>query len=130
MRQLSSNTEMEHLVKKENSKNNVQFMLTANINIDAKTKYLHCEKDTTYTTIYVPKQISTQAFIVFEFELNELHSLKIKFPPESCFTYSAYCLGHRQIYTNGHKCMNVSTYSSKRLYCHFRKSMVRLSDTS
>lgn len=103
--------------------NDLNFMLTANINVGATTRDFHCEKDTTYTTICVPKQSSSSAFILFEFQLNTEHILRMRFSSNSCFTYSAYCLTHRQQYANGPTCMNVSTYSGKRLYCHFRKSL-------
>jgi hypothetical protein len=63
---------------------------------------------------------------VFEFQLNPLFSLKIQVLQNCSFTYSAYCLAHRQVYTYGFNCINLSTYSTKRLYNHYRLSLNRL----
>lgn len=105
---------------------NTRSMLSGNINVNARTRDIHCEKDITYTTIHVPNQQENDAFIVFEFQLNIFFSLKIQVLQNSSFTYSAYCLAHRQIYTNGENCMNLSTYSTKRLYNNYRLSLKRL----
>ena len=123
MIQLSrSNINMSTLLRKEVDKD-MNYLLTANINVNATTRDFHCERDTTYTTICVPKQSLSSAFILFEFQLNAEHILRMRFSSDSCFTYSAYCLSHRQQYAHGPTCMNVSTYSSKRLYCHYRVSL-------
>ena len=108
---------------KEHSKN---FMLSGNININAKTRDLHCEKDTTYTTICVPKQSLIQAYVVFEFKINESMILQLDVKQNSAFTYSAYCLAHRQLYTIGKNCMNISNYSARSVFNHFRKSLDRV----
>jgi hypothetical protein len=128
----SKENELGDIIKKmeeENSEHN-NFILTGNINVNAKTKLFHCEKDTTYTTIYVPKQVETSCYIIFEFSINEKLSFQVKFNQESCFSYSAYCFAHRQLDSNGKNCMNVSTYSGKRLYCSYRKSLLRLEEVS
>jgi hypothetical protein len=94
MLQLSVKSSMDSIVR-NNIDSDMNFLLSANININARTRELHCEKDTTYTTIAIPHQLNQSACIIFEFYLNTHHSLKIKFPSASCFTYSAYCLTHR-----------------------------------
>ncbi len=101
-------------------------ILCGNININARTRDLHCERDVSYTTIFVPQQTLENAFIIFQFFINECTSLRLVFPSNSCFTYSAYCLSHRQVYTHGKNCMNISSYSGKRLYCSFRRSLHRI----
>jgi hypothetical protein len=101
-------------------------ILTASINIDCQTRDLHCEKDVTYTTIVVPFQQDSTCFIVFEFKLFERGSVKVRCLQNSAFSYSAYCLSHRQCSINGENCMNLSSYSNKNTYCHFRKSYQRV----
>ncbi len=96
--------------------------ISGNINVNANAKYLHSELDSTYTTILVPNQGGSSNFILFEFLINEQNSLKIKFGNNSGLTYSAYCLSHRQYLTQGENCMNISTYSGKRVFCSYRKS--------
>lgn len=126
----SKETELGDVIKKhedENAEHN-NFILSGNINVNAKTRLFHCEKDTTYTTIYIPKQVESSCYIVFEFSINEKWLFQVKFNQESCFSYSAYCLAHRQLNTNGKNCMNLSTYSGKRLYCSYRKSLLRLEE--
>lgn len=105
-----------------------RFILSGNININATTRDIHCEKDITYTTIHVPRQKESNASIVFQFQLNELFSLNIQVLPNCSFTYSAYCLAHRQLNTNGLNCMNLSTYATRRLYNNYRKSLQRLTE--
>lgn len=105
------------------------FLLTSNINIDCKTKDLHCERDVSYTTIMVPYQ-NVGNFIIFEFKLNEQISFSLKCPASSCFTYSAYCLYHRQFQTSGGSCINLSSYCNKSFFCNFRKSLERLRSSS
>lgn len=112
--------------KNDNKNQSKNFMLTGNININAKTRYLHCEKDTTYTTICVPKQTLIHAYVVFEFRINESTILQLDVEQNSAFTYSAYCLTHRQLYTIGQKCMNISSYSARSVFNHFRKSLERV----
>lgn len=102
------------------------FILSGNININAKTRDFHCEKDTTYTTICVPKQTLIHAFVVFEFMINESMILQLKIKQNSAFTYSAYCLCHRQLYAVGDNCMNISNYSARSVFTHFRKSLERV----
>lgn len=104
----------------------IPSILTASINIDCRTRDLHCENDVTYTTIVVPKQEDTTSYIVFEFKLCDGAAFHIRCSQNSCFTYSAYCLTHRQWSTNGIKCMNLSSYSNKRVYCNFRRSYNRV----
>jgi hypothetical protein len=129
MKKLSLNTELEQYTKIHscNTKNgSTQYILSGNINVNATTKQLHCEKDTTYTTIHVPIQTDTTAYITFQFQLNEQFSLNFKCMQNNCFTYSAYCLAHRQMYTSGSKSMNLSTYSGGRVYCNYRRSYRRV----
>lgn len=128
MEQQCKGTEMSSFINNNDNKGNMvhsQSILSGNINVNAKTRDIHCEKDITYTTIHVPHQQQKDAYIVFEFQLNPLFSLKIQVLQDCSITYSAYCLAHRQIYTNGFNCMNLSTYSTKRLYNHYRLSLKR-----
>ncbi len=99
---------------------------TANININATTADIHCEKDTTYTIICVPLQKNNNARITFEFYINQETTLQLDVKQNGVFTYSAYCLAHRQLSTFGTNCMNISTYSAKSVYNHFRKSLDRV----
>jgi hypothetical protein len=101
-------------------------ILTASININCQTRDLHCEKDVTYTTIMVPFQEDATSFIVFEFKLFDWGSFKFRCLQNSGFTYSAYCLTHRQCSINGTNCMNLSSYSNKNTFCHFRRTYDRL----
>ena len=122
-------TELSFYMNNHYNKGNMahsQSMLSGNINVNAMTRDIHCEKDITYTTIHVPHQQENDAYIVFEFQLNPLFSLKIQVLQNCSFTYSAYCLAHRQVYTYGFNCINLSTYSTKRLYNHYRLSLNRL----
>ena len=122
-------TELSSYMNNHYNKGNMahsQSMLSGNINVNAMTRDIHCEKDITYTTIHVPHQQENDAYIVFEFQLNPLFSLKIQVLQNCSFTYSAYCLAHRQVYTYGFNCINLSTYSTKRLYNHYRLSLNRL----
>jgi hypothetical protein len=50
----------------------------------------------------------------------------MKFPQNSGFSYSGYCIAHRQFYVQGLNCMNLSTYCGRRLYCNYRQSLYRL----
>jgi hypothetical protein len=122
----AKNTELSNYIRKMEKSRKYQFMLSGHININARTQFLHCEKDVSYTTIQVPKQTENDNFVEFEFFFNTHSSLRILLRADSCVSYSAYCLSHRQIKTSGERCMNISTYSGKRLYNHFRESMTRL----
>jgi len=44
----------------------------------------------------------------------------------SCFIYSANCLTHWQLLTNGTKCINLSSYSNIRTYFHFQTSYMKI----
>jgi hypothetical protein len=107
-----------------NSRYNI--MSSGNINIEACTKFLHCERDTTYTTLMVPPQTIGNPFIEFEFFFGSNCSLNVLLRPFSCVAYSAYCLSHRQVRYNGETCMNLSTYSGRRLFNNYRKSLFRV----
>jgi hypothetical protein len=128
MIQSSKKNELSEYIRKKETVHDQynNFLLSGNININAKTAHFHCEEDTTYTTIYIPKQLESEAFIIFEFQINLNNTLRIKFKQNSYFIYSAYCLAHRQYTTGGINCMNLSTYSTKRLFCSYRKSLQRL----
>ena len=110
-------------------KNIMTFITTAHININATTRDLHCEKDTTYTTICVPQQKEEKAHIVFQFQINDENTLELDVKQHGAFTYSGYCLSHRQLATKGELCMNISTYSAKAVYTHFRTSLKRIQET-
>jgi hypothetical protein len=101
-------------------------IISGNINITAKTKDLHCERDTTYTSIFIPEQKDSLAFVIFDFNISQGKCLRIKFPQNSGFSYSGYCIAHRQFYVQGLNCMNLSTYCGRRLYCNYRQSLYRL----
>jgi hypothetical protein len=61
-------TELSSYMKKAidiNSRYNI--MSSGNINIEACTKFFHCERDTTYTTLMVPPQTISNPFIEFDF---------------------------------------------------------------
>ena len=99
-----------------NDKDNQQltFITTAKININATTRGFHCEKDNIYYHIFIPKQKDTDAHIIFQFRINCETTLHLKVQQHGVFTYSAYCLAHRQLATSfGDNCMNISTYSAK-----------------
>jgi hypothetical protein len=102
------------------------YMLTGNININATTRDIHCEMDVTYTTIHVPNQIENNAHIVFEFKINDCTSIILNIKQNATITYSAYCLAHRQVTTYGNNCMNISTYSNKRLFSSYKQSYKRI----
>lgn len=53
------------------------YNLSVSVNINATTSTIHCEKDTTYTTIYVPRQVEEIAKITFQFQINEVNFLNI-----------------------------------------------------
>jgi hypothetical protein len=99
--------------------------LTANININAGTRTPHCEKDVSYTIIHVPPQKSSESFILFQFQINDNIDINLKCVPGTCFTYSAYCLTHRQLSSFGSNCMNISTYIGKRVFDSFKTSFWR-----
>lgn len=101
-------------------------IISGNINITAKTKDLHCERDTTYTSIFIPEQKDSLAFVIFDFNISQGKCLRMKFPQNSGFSYSGYCIAHRQFYVQGLNCMNLSTYCGRRLYCNYRQSLYRL----
>jgi len=83
-------------------------------NINATTRGFHCEKDNIYYHIFIPKQKDTDAHIIFQFRINCETTLHLKVQQHGVFTYSAYCLAHRQLATSfGDNCMNISTYSAK-----------------
>ena len=109
-----------------NASSSQNYILSAYINVNATTKYLHCEKDTIYTTIYVPKQKEEEAKIFFQFQINDSTFLNIIGHQKTCFMYSAYCLSHCQLKTEGKNCMNISSYSGKRVFCNYRKSYQRV----
>lgn len=132
MQDISKNTVLDkYVINAEKIEcDKVTSILTASINVDCKTRDLHCEKDVTYTTIVVPIQEDATSYIVFQFKLCDWVSFNIRCLQNSCFTYSAYCLTHRQLYTNGTNCMNLSSYSNKRIYCNFRRSYIRVNTKS
>jgi hypothetical protein len=99
-------------------------ILSGSVNIDAKTSQLHCECDCTYTSIYIPNQADNSATVTFEFNIGQNNTIRLRFPQWSGFTYSAYCLGHRQVGTEGLLCMNLSTYSGKRMFYKYRQSYI------
>ena len=109
-----------------NQRSSQSYIFSGFINVNARTRHFHCEKDTTYTTIYVPKQKDKGANITFQFQINESFLINIIAHQQTCFTYSAYCLAHRQLKTEGTNCMNISTYSGKRVFCNYRKSYHRV----
>jgi hypothetical protein len=130
MKYKSKQTDLKHYVTtlfKDDIKDQSKcFMLSGNININAKTRDLHCEKDTTYTTICVPKQSLIHAYVVFEFMINDSMTLQLDVQQNSAFVYSAYCLSHRQLCTMGKNCMNISNYSARSVFNHFKKSLERV----
>jgi hypothetical protein len=129
MKTQSNKTELVQYFEKDSNTNKdktLPLILSASININARTRDIHCEKDITYTTIHVPPQTEINGYIVFEFQFSTNLSMKIQVMQNCCFTYSAYCLAHRQIYTNGFKCMNLSTYSTNKVFNSYRKSMMRI----
>ena len=71
-------TQLYSFLGNKRNMTNKRSMLSGNINVNARTKDIHCEKDITYTTIHVPNQQENDAFIVFEFQLNICISLKIQ----------------------------------------------------
>jgi hypothetical protein len=104
-------------------------MISGNINITAETKDLHCERDTTYTSIFIPEQKDSLAFVIFDFNISHGKCFRMKFQQNSGFSYSGYCIGHRQFYVQGLNCMNLSTYCERRLCCNYRQSLYRLEKT-
>jgi hypothetical protein len=124
MQVLSRNSDLDKFVRtaEKLEYGKTPLILTASINIDCRTRVLHCEKDITYTTIAVPIQETKSSNIIFEFKVSDGASYQFCCSQKSCFTYSAYCLTHRQLSTNGTKCMNLSSYSNIRTYFNFRTS--------
>jgi len=122
MQELSKSTVLDKFVRTEEA----PTILTASINVDCRTRELHCEKDITYTTIVVPIQEDKSSNIIFEFKVCHGASFQFCCLQSSCFTYSAYCLTHRQLSTNGTKCMNLSSYSNIKTYFHFRTSYIKI----
>ena len=57
--------------------------LTIHININARTRDLHCEKDVSYKIIQVPPQVSIEAYIVERRILNFFICIKA----DSMFPY-------------------------------------------
>lgn len=119
----AQNTPLHEYFHNRNTQN---YILSGYINVNAKTTFMHCEQDTTYTTIVVPKQKEKSAKITFQFQINQSFILNIIAHQGTTFTYSAYCLSHRQLQTEGLNCMNISTYSGKRVYCNYKKSYHRI----
>jgi hypothetical protein len=99
-------------------------IISGSVNIDAMTSQLHCECDCTYTSIYIPNQADYSATVTFEFNIDQNNTLRLRFLQWSGFTYSAYCLGDRQVGTGGLLCMNLSTYSGKRMFYKYRQSYI------
>ncbi len=128
MRHISTRTSLcrDVSMNEELSNRHNPFILSSSINVDCRTRDFHCEKDVTYTTIMVPLQDNMMNHIIFEFRINDYVSFKIKCHQKSFFIYSAYCMTHCQLDTIGEKCMNLSSYSNKRLYCSFRRSYERI----
>jgi hypothetical protein len=110
------------MFKDDNKDNSSCFMLSCNSNINAKTRDLNCENDTTYTTICVPKQSLVCSYTVFELKINEAMSLQLEVQQNGAFT----CSAHRQLHKVGMKSMNLSSYSSRSVFNNFRKSLERV----
>lgn len=59
---------------------NIKCMLTADIKINARSGYNHCEMDTTYKTIHLLKQQSNQTtFNMFQFKIQHFTYPIVKF---------------------------------------------------
>ena len=101
-------------------------ILPAFINVDASTKILHTERDTTYTIISVPKQEKNSLGIHFQFCLTKATSLFLNMQSLTTFAYSAFFLTHRQNHDSGHNNINISSYGSQRLFFNARKSIERI----
>jgi len=128
MRHISTRTLLcrDVSMNEELSNRHNPFIVSSSINVDCRTRDFHCEKDVTYTTIMVPLQDNMMNHIMARIKINDHVSFRIKCHQKSCFIYSAYCMTHRQLDTIGEKCMNLSSYSNKRLYCSFRRSYERI----
>jgi hypothetical protein len=61
-------TQLSSFLGNKRNMTNKRSMLSGNINVNARTRDIHCKKDITYTTIHVPNQQENDAFIVFEFQ--------------------------------------------------------------
>ena len=101
-------------------------ILPAFVNVDASTKILHTERDTTYTIISVPKQEKKTHGINFQFSLTKSASLFLNMPALTTFAYSAFFLTHRQNHDSGHNNINISSYGNQRLFFNARKSIKRI----
>ena len=101
-------------------------ILPAFINVDASTKILHTERDTTYTIISVPKQEQNSLGIHFQFCLTKSTSLFLNMQSLTTFAYSAFFLTHRQNHDSGRNNINISSYGNQRLFFNARKSIKRI----
>jgi len=101
-------------------------ILPAFINVDASTKILHTERDTTYTIISVPKQEKKTLGINFQLSLTKSASLFLNMQALTTFAYSAFFLTHRQNHDSGHNNINISSYGNQRLFFNARKSIKRI----
>ena len=115
------------------TENDIPIYLSAQLNINAKTKYSHTEKDSSYTIIHVPNQDEKKHEFYFYFQIKQNKELRLRMINEMSMTYSSYLLTHsqRSNQTGNEELkdkstfVNISSYFSKRLFSNIATSYHR-----
>ena len=111
----------------------MSIYLSAQLNINATTRYSHTEQDSSYTIIHIPNQDEKNNAFYFYFQIEKNKELRIKMHNNMSMTYSSYLLTHSQRkkqlncneLTDKSTFINISSYFSKRLFSNIAKSYHR-----
>ena len=106
----------------------------SNISVNARTASFHTENGSTYTFISIPKQevnCQRKHEYSFLFSIKDKINISITLTEGISFIFSGKLLTHRQscnfpVDMKGETFINFSSYGTKRLFSHIKKSFMRL----
>jgi len=107
-----------------------------NISVNARTDSFHTENDSTYTVISIPKQEANSERkdeYSFLFKVKDKNNISLRLTEGVSFVFSGKLLTHRQscnfpVNMKGETFINFSSYGTKRLFSHIKKSFERNND--
>ena len=107
-----------------------------NISVNARTTSFHTENDSTYTVISIPKQEANSERkdeYSFLFKVKDKNNISLRLTEGVSFVFSGKLLTHRQscnfpVNMKGETFINFSSYGTKRLFSHIKKSFERNND--
>ena len=105
--------------------------LSCQFNINARTKFSHTERDSSYTIIHVPRQKQQYDTFSLFLKISENEELQIELKQNITISYSSYLLTHSQqslvdLESSRNQFVNISSYFSKYLFDSISSSLNRI----